>query len=169
MKVFRKNNKFGDRRGGGVFGGKRDFSRPGFNGNKFNRGNERGQMHQATCSECGNKCEVPFRPTGEKPVYCKECFSGTPYDQSKNFTRKEFAQPREERSSQSHHQFIPAPDRRIDELKKQLEMVDVKLDRLIRTLEAAKHGEEIEEVEAPKLVKKATVKKSAKKVAPKKK
>ena len=32
------------------------------------------EMHKATCSECGNECEVPFKPTEGKPVYCKECF-----------------------------------------------------------------------------------------------
>ena len=32
------------------------------------------EMFQATCSECGNECEVPFKPTGEKPVLCSTCF-----------------------------------------------------------------------------------------------
>lgn len=31
-------------------------------------------MFAATCSSCGKACEVPFRPTGEKPVYCSDCF-----------------------------------------------------------------------------------------------
>ena len=31
-------------------------------------------MYRATCAECGKDCEVPFRPSGEKPVYCSECF-----------------------------------------------------------------------------------------------
>ncbi len=31
-------------------------------------------MFRATCASCGNTCEVPFRPTGEKPVYCSDCF-----------------------------------------------------------------------------------------------
>ena len=26
------------------------------------------------CSECGKECEVPFKPTQGKPVYCNECF-----------------------------------------------------------------------------------------------
>jgi len=33
-------------------------------------------MHSAKCSGCGNACEVPFRPSGEKPVYCNNCFKG---------------------------------------------------------------------------------------------
>ncbi|MFC1687856.1 CxxC-x17-CxxC domain-containing protein [Patescibacteria group bacterium] len=33
------------------------------------------QMYQATCANCGNSCEVPFRPTGDKPVLCRNCFS----------------------------------------------------------------------------------------------
>lgn len=28
-----------------------------------------------TCSDCGCKCEVPFKPTSSKPVYCDDCFS----------------------------------------------------------------------------------------------
>ncbi|MBU0612459.1 hypothetical protein KKB10_00430 [Patescibacteria group bacterium] len=31
-------------------------------------------MFPATCDECGNKCEVPFRPSGGKPVLCSNCF-----------------------------------------------------------------------------------------------
>jgi CxxC-x17-CxxC domain-containing protein len=27
------------------------------------------------CSECNKECEVPFKPSGDRPVYCKECFS----------------------------------------------------------------------------------------------
>lgn len=34
------------------------------------------QMHQAVCAECGNSCEVPFRPSGDKPVFCSNCFKG---------------------------------------------------------------------------------------------
>lgn len=31
-------------------------------------------MHPATCSECGKETMVPFAPSGEKPVYCSDCF-----------------------------------------------------------------------------------------------
>ncbi len=30
---------------------------------------------KAICAECKTECEVPFRPSGDRPVYCKECFS----------------------------------------------------------------------------------------------
>ncbi len=33
------------------------------------------QMHKATCSDCGNECEVPFKPTEGKPVRCRDCFA----------------------------------------------------------------------------------------------
>jgi CxxC-x17-CxxC domain-containing protein len=41
-----------------------------------NRGFDRGprEMHKATCAECKKECEVPFKPTEGKPVFCKECF-----------------------------------------------------------------------------------------------
>lgn len=34
----------------------------------------RRQMHQAVCDSCGKDCEVPFRPTEGKPIYCTDCF-----------------------------------------------------------------------------------------------
>ncbi|PIZ52432.1 DNA-directed RNA polymerase [Candidatus Woesearchaeota archaeon CG_4_10_14_0_2_um_filter_33_13] len=33
------------------------------------------ESHKATCSECGQECTVPFKPTEGKPVYCRECYS----------------------------------------------------------------------------------------------
>jgi CxxC-x17-CxxC domain-containing protein len=30
---------------------------------------------QAICADCNKECEVPFKPSGDRPVYCKECFS----------------------------------------------------------------------------------------------
>lgn len=44
------------RRGGGGFGGPRE-------------------MHDAVCAECKQPCQVPFKPTEGKPVYCRDCFA----------------------------------------------------------------------------------------------
>jgi CxxC-x17-CxxC domain-containing protein len=32
------------------------------------------QMYSAICANCGQETQVPFKPSGEKPVYCRECF-----------------------------------------------------------------------------------------------
>jgi CxxC-x17-CxxC domain-containing protein len=32
------------------------------------------EMFEATCARCGNQAQVPFRPTGARPVYCSDCF-----------------------------------------------------------------------------------------------
>lgn len=32
------------------------------------------QMYSAVCATCGATTTVPFQPTGEKPVYCRDCF-----------------------------------------------------------------------------------------------
>ncbi len=32
------------------------------------------QMHQAVCDNCKRDCEVPFRPTSGKPIFCSNCF-----------------------------------------------------------------------------------------------
>lgn len=82
-------------------------------------------LHDAICSNCGNKCQVPFRPTEDKPVYCRDCFvrmggpSGASGDRFQKKDRRDFAP-----SSQS------------DEVKKQLESVNVKLERLISAVQA---------------------------------
>lgn len=72
-------------RGGSSYGNRGGSSRGGFGGSRggFGGGNRGGyssqgedrQMFQATCAECGNACDVPFRPNGNKPVYCRDCFA----------------------------------------------------------------------------------------------
>ncbi|MGI6335213.1 MAG: CxxC-x17-CxxC domain-containing protein [Minisyncoccales bacterium] len=37
---------------------------------------EEKRMFSATCSKCGKKFELPFKPTGERNVYCNDCFKG---------------------------------------------------------------------------------------------
>ncbi|NQU78429.1 hypothetical protein HQ545_01540 [Candidatus Woesearchaeota archaeon] len=32
------------------------------------------EMTKVTCDSCGVKCEVPFKPTSSKPIYCSDCF-----------------------------------------------------------------------------------------------
>lgn len=61
MGNFNRSNRFGEGR---------DFGRRRFD----RRGSDRPQMYKATCSRCGNECEVPFKPTGSKPVFCNTCF-----------------------------------------------------------------------------------------------
>lgn len=31
-------------------------------------------MYDVICSECGCQTQVPFKPSGDRPVYCKDCF-----------------------------------------------------------------------------------------------
>ncbi|MGE5381266.1 MAG: zinc-ribbon domain containing protein [Methylocystaceae bacterium] len=47
-----------------------------------NRGGGRGgydrperQMYSAVCAACGRETTVPFQPSGERPVYCRDCYS----------------------------------------------------------------------------------------------
>lgn len=32
------------------------------------------QMYEAVCADCGKIAQVPFQPTGSRPVYCNDCF-----------------------------------------------------------------------------------------------
>ncbi len=66
MKTFNRDNKSGNRRGGKEFG-RRDSGGRNYGGGKPS-------MHKAICSDCGKECEVPFRPTGDRPIFCSSCF-----------------------------------------------------------------------------------------------
>ena len=47
----------------------------GSGGGGYGRERAPRQMTQVTCSNCGRETEVPFVPTGDRPVYCSDCFS----------------------------------------------------------------------------------------------
>jgi len=52
-------------------------SNGGYSGGGYSSGGyERAprEMFSATCSSCGREAQVPFKPTGSKPVYCSDCF-----------------------------------------------------------------------------------------------
>ncbi len=57
-------------RGGGFGGG----GGGGFGGGGGGFGGPR-EMHPAVCAQCGKDTEVPFRPRGDRPVYCSDCSS----------------------------------------------------------------------------------------------
>ncbi|NLO22586.1 MAG: zinc-binding protein [Syntrophomonadaceae bacterium] len=31
-------------------------------------------MFKAICAECGQETTVPFEPSGDRPIYCRDCF-----------------------------------------------------------------------------------------------
>ncbi len=62
-----------NRSGGNSRGGGRSFGGGG-RGRSFGGRSERPEMFDAVCDQCGKDCRVPFRPSGDKPIYCSECF-----------------------------------------------------------------------------------------------
>ena len=62
----------------------KDFSRsdrgPSRDGGRFNKkpsrfGGRNVEMTTVICDSCKKSCEVPFKPSSNKPVYCRDCFS----------------------------------------------------------------------------------------------
>jgi len=48
-----------------------------FNRDNYSRGNtDRNdrETFRATCADCGKSCELPFKPSNGRPVYCRDCF-----------------------------------------------------------------------------------------------
>lgn len=152
------------------------YARPFTKGNFASK-----ELFDAECNSCHKRCQVPFRPNGKKPVYCANCFS-------KNDDRK----PSYGGSMSSYHsdsQVRPQrsfgadkPDRQIQELKQQIEAMNVTLKNLVvavdtfnrataLTLEIQKHfpasEESAKKTAAPKKVAAKATKTVAKKAAKK--
>lgn len=159
----------GDNRGGGGF--------RGGNGGGFQKkswGNDRGGdrdrvMYDAVCTECDKDCQVPFRPSGDKPVLCNTCFGGKRDDGDRaprrdfndRGSRRDFDRPRPD--------FVrPAGN---DDTKKQFAELNAKLDRLATAIEKLASGKQesvIASKAAPVTQKVVKAKAPAKKVATKK-
>ena len=111
MNDFRRNDRSGGRRNAGGFG-HRTSTQP------------RGPMFQATCATCGKPCEVPFKPDGSRPIYCREHFSGAPAapmrGPQRDFSRPVAPQPQPQK-----------PDPRIDLVLSKLDKLIVKVDTLL--------------------------------------
>src|SRR4030042_2735063 len=109
---------------GGGFDRNRNFGKRDFGGSRFGgrgEGGGRREMFKTVCSNCGKDCEVPFRPTSGKPVYCSDCFEkmgGRGQDS-----------PRQERPERSDFR-VPAPS--FDQNKVQFDALNVKLDKILR-------------------------------------
>jgi len=140
MGEYRKAGGFGGSRGGGFGGG-----RPSFGGGKpsFKRSGDRDggpkEMFPATCSSCHKACEIPFRPSGDRPVYCRDCFGSQEGSASESRGRRddrggESRFPRKEYAPSFAAPKAPMEDKRIDGLKRQLDDVSAKVDQILNIL-----------------------------------
>lgn len=32
------------------------------------------QLYSVKCAKCGKQTQVPFKPSGSRPVYCRDCY-----------------------------------------------------------------------------------------------
>ena len=128
------------------------------------------EMHSAVCDECGNYCEVPFRPSGDKPIYCSSCFEKREGGGPRRSTRRAGGPSSFEKRDNSGKQLLD-----------QMVSLNAKLDRILNVIEPKQKTKPVvNKVEAPKTVKKvvfkapkveakkASKKKVTKKAAPKK-
>ncbi|MCK5474982.1 MAG: hypothetical protein KAI71_00180 [Candidatus Pacebacteria bacterium] len=108
-------------------------------GEGFSRDRGPVTMHQTVCDECGKSCEVPFRPTEGKPVYCNDCFS-------RKKPENERGNERFSKDKFNNHKTSPRGDFESsgnkgnnDELREQLVILNSKMDRLIKAVENTKN------------------------------
>jgi len=129
------------------------------------RDSRRPEMHDAVCSDCGKNCQVPFRPSGDKPIYCSDCFekkggrggrSNRGGFQSRNFGN---------RDGGGRPQQNNGGDRGMAQLSEKIGTLNNKLDTIIGLLSAAgdKKAEKKEKPKAKVRAKKEKPKKVARK------
>lgn len=142
-----------DRRGGGGNYGRRDSG----GGNYNNRPPM--ELHHAVCATCGKDCEVPFRPTGDRPVYCRDCFAkqgGRSENGGRgNYERNDNSPKPSYNNNNDHRDNSPAPR---PQNNQQMDMISAKLDQIINLLsqnqaKPEKVKEEVVIVEAPSIAK----------------
>jgi CxxC-x17-CxxC domain-containing protein len=127
MRSFNKGSKFSKRDSGRSDG--RSFGRPSgggrFGGRDSGRSSSRGpsESFEATCDKCGKKCDLPFKPTGNKPVYCRDCFRSASGGKPNNFER---SSPRDRDNFEPQARANPSSD--------DLEKINRKLDKIMRAL-----------------------------------
>jgi CxxC-x17-CxxC domain-containing protein len=123
------------RRGGFGGGSRSGGSRGGFGGDRGGFGGRGGgfgerrplEMHDATCSKCNKQCQVPFKPSGDKPVFCSDCFRNEGGSSSSFSPRRpSFDRPSSSSSGMSQEQFkqVNAKLDKILEALNNLEVVD---------------------------------------------
>ncbi len=120
-----------DRGGGGSrFGGRDSGGRTG----SWGRDNTR-TMFKATCANCGRPCEVPFRPSGDRPIYCSDCFEKMGKKEGPGGRRDSgsFGRPRFE-----DRPYTPAGDggKANTQITEQLKSLNLKLDKIVSLLES---------------------------------
>ena len=75
-------------------------SRPFNHSNRHDRGRGGNGPRERTytraiCADCSKECEIPFKPSGGRPVYCKECFSKRRKDNPFNANRDNRSEQRD--------------------------------------------------------------------------
>jgi len=133
MKNF-SNRGFGNRNQGRSFGG----NRGGFNSN---RGREDRQMFSAICDKCGAECELPFRPTGEKPVYCSNCFEKT--SGRDGGSERSFGGNRDFGGNNRRFESRDTKDYTQDNTRVEIESINQKLDKILSILNSSKESKKI--------------------------
>jgi len=120
--------------------GGRDFARRDFDKPQM--------MHKTICSNCGKECEVPFKPNGSKPVFCRECFQANRTGES---TRPANDYQRRPNFEDRNNNFPPPPPSRPNfdggphqpppPHKAEFEALNIKLDRILNMLSEVKSQE----------------------------
>lgn len=103
-------------------------------GGSSSRSSASGELYKATCSDCGKVCEVPFKPNGEKPVFCSDCFGRKLSDGNRGENRtREDGRPRPHHQPTTVRPVMPREhtDTGLSDVKKQLANLEQKLNRIL--------------------------------------
>ncbi len=140
-----------------------------------NKSSKQTQMFNATCAKCHKPCEVPFRPSGDRPVYCNYCFGKNKIGSSSDFLKRNGSNRRDNSGNNAPTRDLSSPlvsvqamsNSQLSEMKRQLDALNAKVDKLIEMITKghASIGHMNVETRTKKMIvkPKKTKKKSAKK------
>lgn len=89
-------------------------------------------LHNAVCNQCGNDCQVPFRPNGRKPVLCNACFGKQEAGGGAAFAPRSFDRPRF--SDRAPRAAVAGGEKISANLKEQLDDINAKLAQILKML-----------------------------------
>lgn len=104
----------------------RDFQdKPFSNDRGFNKFDKAPRFNQENgfdtdCDECGQRCNVPFKPNGKKLVFCRDCFDG-----------------KNDKSAGTGEQSAPKTDataKQLATIAEQLKAMNIKIDNILKAL-----------------------------------
>jgi CxxC-x17-CxxC domain-containing protein len=87
-------------------------------------------LTKVTCDSCGQSCQIPFKPSSGRPVYCDSCFKKENSRSHDSFRKERPSNRSNDRFGQSENRSFSPRSSGVD-----LSEINRKLDKILELLE----------------------------------